>query len=215
MASLLEDPRIYIPTEQLLGEDTFPVRSNANSLRHNTAWHTDSRQQHLCMLKNLVYLQPTTNEHGSLRLIPGSHKSPFSDELLRIGLSSSNQNESHFLKDSEFSGEDIPCYIFCSQPGDVITFNQNIWHAAFGGYEDRRNCSFSFYSNPTTAKEEEDLQLLVEDAKSISQSMDLQNSPYYHPWWLANPEGISKRASWIKWLEKWGFIEPMKKVMNN
>ena len=210
MASLLEDPRIYVSTEQLLGDDTVPVRSNANSFRHNTGWHQDSRQRHLCMLKNVVYLQPTTSDHESLRLIPGSHKSPLFDGLLRIGLNSSNDSEPQFLKDSEFRGEDIPCYIFCSQPGDVITFNQNIWHAAFDGYEDRRNCSFSFYSNPTTAKEEEDLHVLVKDAKTISPEMDLQNSPYYHPWWLANPEGSSKRARWIKWLEKWGFIEGMK-----
>ncbi len=207
MASLLEDPRIYVSTEQLLGEDTVPVRSNANSFRHNTAWHMDSRQRHLCMLKNLVYLQPTTSDHGSLCLIPGSHKSPLFDELIRIGLGKSDNNESKFLKESGMRGEDIPCYIFCSQPGDVITFNQNTWHAAFGGYEDRRNCSFSFYSNPTTAKEEEDLHVLVEDAKTISPAMNSQNSPYYHPWWLANPEGSSKKARWINWLEKWGFIE--------
>jgi ectoine hydroxylase-related dioxygenase (phytanoyl-CoA dioxygenase family) len=159
------------------------------------------------MLKNLVYLQPTTVDRGSLRLIPGSHKSPLFDELIRIGLGKSDNNESKFLKESGMRGEDIPCYIFCSQPDDVITFNQNTWHAAFGGYEDRRNCSFSFYSNPTTAKEEEDLHVLVEDAKTISPAMDLQKSPYYHPWCLANPEGSAKRARWIKSLVKWGFIE--------
>ncbi len=209
IANLLEDPRIYLPTEQLQGEDTVPVRSNANSFRHNTDWHPDSRQRHLRMLKNLVYLQPTTGDRGSLRLIPGSHKSPLFDELIRIGLSKSDGNESKFLKESGMRGEDIPCYIFCSQPGDVITFNQNVWHAAFGGYEDRRNFSLAFYSNPTTAQEEEDLRAQVENAKTISPAMDLQNSQYYHPCWLDNPEGSARRARWIKWLEKWGFIDAM------
>ena len=32
MASLLEDPRICVPSEQLQGEDTFPVYSNLQQL---------------------------------------------------------------------------------------------------------------------------------------------------------------------------------------
>ncbi len=209
LAGMLEDSRICVPTEQLQGEDTVPVRSNANSFRHNTDWHPDSRQRHLRMLKNLVYLQPTTGDRGSLRLIPGSHVSPLFDELIRIGLNKSEGNESKYLKESGMSGEDIPCYIFTSQPGDVITFNMNVWHAAFGGYEDRRNCSLAFYSNPRTAQEEEDLRAQVDNAKNISPNMDLQDAQYYHPWWLSNPEGSARRARWIEWLDQWGFIEAM------
>ena len=42
-ASLLEDPRIYLPSEQLVGEDSVPVHSNAKQLsgQHPMA----SRQQ--------------------------------------------------------------------------------------------------------------------------------------------------------------------------
>ncbi len=208
IASLLEDPRICVPTEQLQGEDTVPVYSNANSFRHNTKWHPDMRQRHIRGLKNLTYLQPTTGDHGSLRLIPGSHSSPLFDELIRIGLRPADDSEADFLTESGMRGEDIPSYIFCSQPGDVITFNMNVWHAAFGGYEDRRNCSLAFYSNPTTAQEEEDLHVQVENAKGFKNRTTM-SSQYYHPWWLANPEGNTRRARWIKWLEKWGFIEAM------
>ena len=106
-------------------------------------------------------------------------------------------------------GEDIPAYIFCSQPGDVITFNMRLWHAAFGGYEDRRNCSLAFCSNPKTAEEEEDLKSQLENAKTLTDGlkMELKDSKYYHPWWLDNPEGSSRRARWIKWLDEWGFID--------
>ena len=166
-------------------------------------------QRHIRGLKNLTYLRPTSGDHGSLRLIRGSHISPLFDELIRIGLSISDDNEETFRNESGMRGEDIPAYIFCSQPGDVITFNQRLWHAAFGGYEDRRNCSLAFYSNPKTAQEEEELRALAENAKSISSRMDLHDSPYYHPWWLENPDGSEKRARWIKWLDDWGFIEAM------
>ena len=208
-ANLLEDPRICVPTEQLQGEDTFPVYSNANSFRKDTHWHPDAKQLQLRMLKNLVYLQPTTGDRGSLRLIPGSHKNPMFDELLSIGLSKSDDSESDFLKESGMRGEDIPSYIFCSQPGDVIIINMRVWHAAFGGYEDRRNCSFGFYSNPKSAQEEENMQAQVENAKGVRERLDLHSVPYYHPWWLANPEGSTRRARWIKWLDEWGFIEAL------
>ncbi len=208
MAGMLEDPRIYVPTEQLQGEDTVPLYSNANSFRYNSNWHPDTRQCHLTMLKNLVYLQPTTGDHGSLRVIPGSHKSPLYDDLHRLKMINSN-DKSEILKESGMRSEDIPAYIFCSQPGDVITFNMRLWHAAFCGYEDRRNCSFAFCSNPKTAKEEEDLKSQLENAKTLTEGlkMELKDSKYYHPWWLENPEGSSKRERWINWLNERGFID--------
>ena len=173
MAGLLEDPRIYVPTEQLQGEDTVPLYSNANSFRNDSNWHPDTRQCHLPMLKNLVYLQPTTGDHGSLRVIPGSHKSPLYDDLHRLKLINSN-DKSEILKESGMRSEDVPAYVFCSQPGDVITFNMRLWHAAFCGYEDRRNCSFAFCSNPKTAEEEEDLKSQLENAKTLTTGLKME-----------------------------------------
>lgn len=209
MAGMLEDPRIYVPTEQLLGEDSVPLYSNANSFRFNSNWHPDTRQCHLAMLKNLVYLQPTTGDHGSLRVIPGSHKSPLYDNLQRLKLSYSDDKQLKSLEESGIRGEDVPAYIFSSQPGDVITFNMKLWHAAFCGYEDRRNCSFAFCSNPKTAEEEEDLKSQLENAKTLTGGlkMELKDSKYYHPWWLENPEGSPRRARWINWLNERGFID--------
>ncbi len=217
MASLLEDPRICVPSEQLQGEDTFPVYSNCNSFRYNTRWHPDTRLQNLRMLKNLFYLQPTTGDNGSLRVIPGSHKGPLFDELIRIGLNNIYDNDPDFLKESGMSGEDIPSYIFSSQPGDVITFNMRLWHAAFNTYEDRRNCSYAFLSNPKTTDEEEDLRVMAESAKTTTTDlkMVLKDSQYYHSWWLENAEDSPKRARWIKRLDDWGFIDNVNNSTKN
>ncbi len=207
MASLLEDPRIYVPSEQLQGEDTYAVYSNANSFRFNSNWHPDSVHPNLHLLKSLVYLQPTTADNGSLRVIPGSHKSPLFDDLQHLKMNNSN-DKSEPLDGSAMRSEDVPAYVFCSQPGDVITFNQRLWHAAFNGYEDRRNCSFAFYSYPRTADEKEELQGLLKNAKNVASGlrMELKDSKYYHPWWLENPEDSPKRASWIKSLDELGFL---------
>lgn len=213
MTGLLEDPRIYMPLEQLHGENPIPVYSNANSLTKNTAWHPDAMHRHLLVTNNLIYLQPITGNHGSLRVIPGSHKSPLFDELTRIRLMKPNNDEPDFLEESGMRGEDIPSFLLYQKPGDVITWNQRLWHAAFGGDEGRRNISISFFSNPKTSQEENDLHALIKKTKinTNKPKYRLMNylRPYYHPWWLANLENSALRVYWIKKLEEWGFIEAM------
>ena len=206
IANLLEDPRIYVPSEQIVGEDCVPVHSNANSYADSTPWHPDTKDPHLLMVKNVMYLQPTTGARGALRVIPGSHKTPLHEELLRIGLNKSDDNESQFLKESGLHGEDIPCYIFSSQPGDIITFNELTWHAAFGGYRDRRTCTFNFFRNPKTPEEKKSMRKEVEHTPESNKSLGTVGLQY-HPWWLENPENNPRRARWINWLKEWGFVE--------
>ena len=130
IASLLEDPRIYLHSEQLVGEDSVPVHSNANSYGTSTNWHPDRTDHNICAIKNVMYLQSTTADHGALRVIPGSHKNPLHEDLLRIGLRHKDGEKDKYLEESNLSGEDIPCYVFESEPGDIITFNELTWHAA-------------------------------------------------------------------------------------
>ncbi len=208
ISSLLEDPRIYGPSEQLIGEDSVLFQSNCNSYGVDTSWHSDSKDRHMRLIKNVMYLQPTTAERGALRLIPGSHKSPLYDELVRIGLDLYVKDQGpYFLKDSEFSGEDIPCYIFSSQPGDVIIFSQNTWHAAYGTFEYRRTCTFNFICNPKTTEEKAEFHAM---AGSFSFKDLPVQGPQCHPEWLANLKGSARRARWIKKLEEWGFVEAVK-----
>ncbi len=206
IASLLEDPRIYLPAEQLVGEDSVPVHSNANSYGTNTNWHPDRTDHNIEAIKNVMYLQSTTAARGALRVIPGSHKNPLHDDLLRIGLRHIEGEKDKFLEASNLSGEDIPCYVFNSEPGDIITFNELTWHAAFGGYKDRRTCTFNFYHNPKAPEEIEAMKKEVEyTSKSNGRfgTMGLQ----YHPWWLENPDHNPRRARWINWLKEWGFVD--------
>ena len=206
IASLLEDPRIYVPAEQLVGEDSVPVHSNANSYRKDTPWHADTDVRDLLMVKNVMYLQASDAEHGALRLIPGSHRNPLFDELHLIGLDSSFGKESCFLKESGMRGDEIPAYVFCSNPGDVITFNELTWHAAFGGYEDRRTCTFNFFRNPKTVVEQASMRQQVEVAREEKNLLGTVG-PQCHLEWLKNPAGSERRARWIKSLEEWGFLD--------
>ena len=153
-----------------------------------------------------MYLQPTTADRGALRVIPGSHKNPLHEDLLRIGLRGFKENDSQFLKKSGLCGADIPCYIFESNPGDIITFYEWTWHAAFGGYKDRRTCTFNFYRNPKETDEIAAMQLEVKNYAEETRTLGTVGLQF-HPTWLENPDHYPRRERWISWLKEWGFIQ--------
>lgn len=206
IASLLEDPRIYASSEQLLGQNAVPVHSNSNSYCEDTPWHPDTTDRHLLMIKNVMYLQRTTPDQGALRLIPGSHQSPLYDELLRIGIKGTCGDAPRFFTESGFSAEDIPCHVFSSEPGDLITFNERTWHGAFGSYADRRTCTFNFFSDPQSAAEKTDLRAQVASYKESRTALGTTGGQY-DPWWLSNPDNSARRARWIRSLDEWGFVD--------
>ena len=216
IASLLEDPRIFVPSEQLVGEDSVPIHSNANSYSISSQWHPDTEDSHLLMVKNVMYLQPTAGDHGALRVIPGSHRNPLHKDLLATGLDAAfrmKTNQTQKVNEFKLRGEDIPSYIFNSQPGDLIMFNQRTWHAAFGGYEDRRTCTYNFYQNPRSPEEKASMRKQVDAISSwTSKNNKFQErvGSQYDPWWLENPEKNPRRERWIKWLEEWGFVKAFK-----
>jgi ectoine hydroxylase-related dioxygenase (phytanoyl-CoA dioxygenase family) len=75
---------------------------------------------------------PVGRETGCLRVIPGSHRigDKFSDALqAEIFQSQENWN----LPD-----RDVPCVALETRPGDVVLFNHNLKHSAFGGSARRR-----------------------------------------------------------------------------
>ena len=77
-------------------------------------------------------LDHLTRDTGALRVIPGSH-------LFGDGYADRLQEE---IRESEADwgvhGKDIPAIAFETQPGDVVCFNHNTKHAAFGGGTRRR-----------------------------------------------------------------------------
>ena len=89
-------------------------------------------------------------------------------------------------------------------------FNQRTWHAAFGGYEDRRTCTYNFYQNPKSPEEKESMHKQIEALKAWTSEnkkiLDRVGSQY-HPWWLDNPENNPRRDRWIKWLEEWVVVD--------
>jgi hypothetical protein len=49
----------------------------------------------------------------------------------------------------------VPCFPLESQPGDAVMFNQNLWHASFGGRTGRRMFTLNFGARPALADQVE------------------------------------------------------------
>jgi hypothetical protein len=132
LSSLLDDPRILGIAKSLLGEDFNYMGSDGNYYVGDTGWHSDGRHLQGRHIKLAFYLDPLTRTTGCLRVVPGSHLpgDRYSDQLQEaIGRS------------GEIWGVDspgLPAVALETQPGDLLCFNHNLKHAAFGGGTRRR-----------------------------------------------------------------------------
>ena len=178
LTSLAEDDRIYGTLEKLLGPGFIWAFSEGQRGRISTSWHNDrpgKNQNKYTRIKVHLYLEPTTKETGAIRVIPGSHRSPYHESLEPLMNRHMHKNDA--MKDKEggvgnnhtlpfgVEGPDIPCYAFESNPGDVIFFHQNIFHAVYGGLgERRRYIAMKFAAKPTT---DEHIRLIKEHTEYV------------------------------------------------
>ena len=170
LRSLVEDDRIHGPIEQLLGPNFIWGGSDGNLYVGDTAWHPDNSDLDLnyIRIKVAMYLDPVVHDTGCLRVIPGSHRRPLHDELwpLRywrvqqaIAEGRGSPDDLEPFKDvvgddgePVFGVEphDLPGFPLESEPGDVVFFNQHLFHSSFGGHTGRRMFTMNFGEAPTT-----------------------------------------------------------------
>ena len=166
LASLVDDDRIYIPIEDLLGPDFYWIGGDGNLYVGDSEWHSDSKPEPIeygyTRIKVALYLDPVTKGTGCLRVIPGSHRPPRHEDLepLRAfrrpqtnygGKTLSKvEQESKGLDDESpeipfgVDGSKLPGFPLESQPGDVVFFNQRLWHSSFGGKTGRRMFTLNY-----------------------------------------------------------------------
>ncbi len=139
LCSLLDDVRITGLIGGVIGEDFNYASGDGNYYSGDTPWHPDGSWRQLFAVKVAFYLDPLSPETGCLRVIPGS------------------QHPEHWLHDKDMdpnkswgqfgiAPEEFPTSIALStNPGDVVIFNHDLFHASFGGSQRRRmftmNCT--------------------------------------------------------------------------
>ena len=153
LAQLAEDDRIYTAIEQLLGPGFAWCGSEGHKGSFNERgahfWHTDLPNQKAFdydRIKVMLYLRPTRQATGALRVIPGSHIPPLYHDLHPLN----QQTETTCQEVFGVSGPDLPCYALESEPGDVVFFNQHLYHGVYGKQPGRRYLSLKYANRPVT-----------------------------------------------------------------
>lgn len=132
LSSLLDDPRIRGIAASLLGEDFNFMPSDGNYYAGDTGWHSDGWHPETVHIKIAFYLDPLTRDTGCLRVIPGSHK-------IGDAFAESVNREIYSCQEKwGLPGRDVPAVALETVPGDILVFNHNTKHAAFGGSGWRR-----------------------------------------------------------------------------
>jgi hypothetical protein len=106
----------------LLGRPVLPVRAKSVLYFGEADWHRDSELA-IPSLGMAAYLEPLDADHGALRVRPGSHREPTG------------------------GGADDDGVALPTEPGDVIVFDEHLWHASRGG-RDRRQWRVDFVIDP-------------------------------------------------------------------
>jgi hypothetical protein len=146
LSALLDDPRVDGIFTSLLGDDYNFLGSDGNFYVGDTGWHSDTDwsgkmrgKPPRIFYKLALYLDPVGRDSGALRVIPGSHRygDSFAEDL---------QQRLRTSRESlGITGAEVPAIALESQPGDVVVFNQNTKHSAWGGGARRRmftiNCT--------------------------------------------------------------------------
>ena len=116
-------------------------------------WHPDrpgdEEEISFLRLKTMIYLDETTRDAGAIRLIPGSHRLPLHEEI------EGEQRHQHGPTLAPFGvpGAEVPGFAYESQPGDVLFFNQSLWHGVFHGWVGRRYIALKYAAMPQTDKQ--------------------------------------------------------------
>jgi hypothetical protein len=129
LVSLALIDALAAPAGQLLGRAVIPTRAKGTRYFGGTSWHRDSDMD-LPSLGLAAYLEPLDAHSGALRVIGGSHRSG-----------------------TATPGPGVAGVAVSTVPGDVIAFDEHLFHSSAGGH-DRRQWRVDFVADPVGADEE-------------------------------------------------------------
>ena len=141
--TLIDHPAVNAAASKLIGDDWNYQAGDGNFYVSDTPWHRDGKYTANTFVKIALYLDPVTRDTGCLRIIPGSH---------RLDLGWLPQ---HFNPEERFgvAPADVPAHALESEPGDMVLFNHNCFHASFGGGTRRRMFTMNLSKHATTEDE--------------------------------------------------------------
>ena len=201
LAGLLEDDRFVGVAEQLYGK-VVPFMVDGNRYIGDTQWHPDSTAAG--GVKLFLYLEPLTAATGAIRVIPGSHKGSFAQDVAR------------FMADNGYQAGganvtrigDLPCVAVETTPGDLVLFSFDMWHATQGGASGRPMCTLAYYREPA---DDTELDLIRRHAAgcfpALTDGFGIRDITPFLTDWFINAPGSPRRAELINRMEQAGVTE--------
>ena len=138
-ASLLLLDRTEAVAATVLGTSVLPTRAKAVRYFGNTPWHVDSVLS-VASIGCSAYLETLTAETGALRVLPGSHHQELGGAIRALG-------------GIGMSATALPWHAVETEPGDMIIFDEHLFHASFGG-RPRRQWRIDYINDPASAEAE-------------------------------------------------------------
>jgi hypothetical protein len=172
------------PATQLLGRAVIPGRAKGTRYVGDTAWHRDSDLD-VATIGFAGYLEALGEHDGALRVWTGSH---------RAGSIESSEGPP--------AGDRVTGRSVDTEPGDLIVFDERLWHASSGGGE-RRQWRVDFVADPTTPAEEEQIRTYFAGMfpPGWDGGYDVDRYPSYGAHWCRS------RDPWVNRLRHLGAIE--------
>ena len=159
LAWLIDDDRVYQPLVQLLGEDMVwggsEIQRSSDDEPAEHWFHCDRRNcidLNLTWAKCMLYLQPMTKDTGALRVMPGSHVPAYARRLMPIDQLHIDRAVQTLLS---VRPRDLPCEALETTPGDLVIFNQFLFHGVFNKRPNRSYIAIKFIQKPATAAQVE------------------------------------------------------------
>jgi len=103
--------------------------------------------------------------------------------------------------------QDVPCQCLEAEPGDVVAFDLRLWHASYGGSNDRHMCTVVYYRNPQNQAEEESMRELGSLVVEINAKVfNTNRRHFYSKSWVDNKEGSPTRQYWVDRMTEIGYL---------
>jgi len=149
LCALMDHPGVLGLIGGVTGADFNYCGGDGNYYTGDTGWHPDGTYGQLWATKTAFYLDEVRADSGCLRVIPGSHHP---DHFVRkMGINVNTAAEQFGVAPSEFPGS----IALESDPGDVVIFTHDLYHASFGGGKRRRMFTMNCTRHAKTPDEDE------------------------------------------------------------
>jgi hypothetical protein len=133
-ASLQLLDRLEAVAIELLGGPVLPTRAKGVRYSGDTPWHADSEDEHIASVGFAAYLEPLREETGALRVLAGSHRPRYGDDIRDAG-------------GIGLPAGALPSHVLSTDPGDVVAFDERLFHASAGG-ANRRQWRLDYVREP-------------------------------------------------------------------